>query len=299
MRGSFRPSCIWGVRCWDCHAATGQTRTHAALYVALQSACGSNPEVKQIGPSVPRQRGQALTEFLVISLALVPLFLLVPVIAKYQDIAHAAQMASRYAAFDALVRNTSQNSAKETHQLENEVRRRFFGTSDAPIKTRDVAGDFRAHQNPFWRTPDDRPLIQNFADVTIARTARSTNDGGSTASRQGPFNHTFGSTGIGTAVVSVKLANLPSGLAFYEPFDKIDLVISRGTSVLADGWTGKSPTDVESRFSGLVPAVKLFPPLSAIVDPVVLLVEPGVPAPKLGRLSFWRDEVLPDRLRPR
>lgn len=44
------------------------------------------------------QRGQALTEFLVISVAMVPLFLLMPVIAKYQDVSHSTQMASRYSA---------------------------------------------------------------------------------------------------------------------------------------------------------------------------------------------------------
>ena len=36
-------------------------------------------------------RGQALTEFLVISLVLISLFLLLPVIGKYQDISHASQ----------------------------------------------------------------------------------------------------------------------------------------------------------------------------------------------------------------
>jgi hypothetical protein len=59
-----------------------------------------------------RTRGQALTEFLLVSLALIPLFLLLPMIGKYQDINHATQMASRYAAFDAILRNDSQNSWK-------------------------------------------------------------------------------------------------------------------------------------------------------------------------------------------
>ncbi|RYF01835.1 MAG: hypothetical protein EOO32_02385 [Comamonadaceae bacterium] len=253
------------------------------------------------GASRSHQQGQALTEFLVIAFALVPLFLLIPILGKYQDIAHATQLASRYAAFDVLVRygavEGSNNPVKETSQLQNEVRRRFFSNSDAPIKTDDTAGDFKAHQNPFWRTPDDQPLIRDFADVTVERTTQFTHDGNSAGSKAGPFNPAFGATGIRSAAVSVKLGNLPSGLTFYEPFDKIDLVISRGTSVLADGWTGRNPDDVITRFEGLVPAVQLLPPLSMVVDPVVVLVEPGVPAPHLGKLDFWRDDVHPDRLK--
>ena len=87
-------------------------------------------------PTSRAQTGQALIEFLVVALALLPLFLLIPVIAKYQSIAQATQMASRYAAFDGLVRNEVQNSSKPLDQLQDEVRRRIFSNSDAPIKTR-------------------------------------------------------------------------------------------------------------------------------------------------------------------
>ena len=243
-----------------------------------------------------RLQGQALTEFLVIAVALVPLFLLIPVIAKYQDIAHTTQMASRYSAFDSLVRNDSQNSAKSTSQLQDEVRRRFFSNSDAPIKTGDVAGDFKANQNLFWRTPDDKPLITNFADVTVARSSLSSHDGPVLSGKPGPFVFTFGATGIGSAKVKVTLANLPAGLKFYEPFDNINLSIERGTSVLSDGWTGKNPSDVQSRFGAIVPATYLLPPLSLLVNPTMVVVEPGVAPPKLGQLDFWRDEVPSDRL---
>ena len=97
--------------------------------------------------------GQALTEFLVVALALIPLFLLVPMIAKYQDISHFTQLASRYAAFDAMTRNDSVSTWKPEAQLADEVRRRFFSNSDAPIKTGDVVGNFDANRNLFWSNP--------------------------------------------------------------------------------------------------------------------------------------------------
>ena len=237
-----------------------------------------------------QQQGQALTEFLVVAVALIPLFLLIPVIAKYQDIAHTTQMASRYAAFDNLVRNDSQNTVKPTNQLQDEVRRRFFSNSDAPIKTMDVAGDFQAHQNLFWRTPDDKPLITNFDDITLTPTRQASADGA-------PFKPGFGATGIVSVNVNVRLANLPAGWRFYEPFDKIDLSINRRTSVLSDGWTGKNPLDVQQRFADLVPANKPLPLLSKFLNPTMKLVEPGVSPPKLGQLDFWQDDVPAKRLK--
>ena len=248
-------------------------------------------------PTSRTQTGQALIEFLVVALALLPLFLLIPVIAKYQSIAQATQMASRYAAFDGLVRNEVQNSSKPLDQLQDEVRRRIFSNSDAPIKTGDVAGDFKANQNLFWRTPHDKPLIANFSDVTVTRSQQDGHDGQTLSSKPGPFLLGFGGAGIGSAQVSVTLANLPSGLQFYEPFDQINLMMKRSTSVLADGWTGKDPADVEQKFAPYAPGLAVLKPLSLIVKPVMGLAEPGVTPPKLGQLDFWRDAVPADRLR--
>ena len=109
-----------------------------------------------------RQAGQALVEFLAMAAPLLGLFLLMPMIGKYQDIAHATQMASRYAAFDATVHNDAAGSSKPPAQLAAEVRRRYFSRPDAPIKTGDTAGDFDAHRNPLWTDPAGNPLIPRF-----------------------------------------------------------------------------------------------------------------------------------------
>lgn len=242
------------------------------------------------------QRGQALTEFLVVATALIPLFLLVPVIAKYQDIAHATQMASRYAAFDSLVRNNSQNTEKPLSQLQDEVRRRFFSNAGAPVKTQDVAGDFKAHQNLFWRTPDDRALISRFADITVSRSGQSAHDGQPAAVVAGPFSFSYGSTGISSARVEVRVANFPEGWKFYQPLDHLDLTIQRSTSVLADAWTGKNPDEVQTRFVPQLPPASGLSTLSQFIQPTMALVEPGVSPPRLGQLDFWRDTVPADRL---
>lgn len=237
-----------------------------------------------------QQQGQALMEFLVIAVALLPLFLLLPIIAKYQDIAHSTLIASRYAAFDDMVRNAAQNSQKPIDQLQDEVRRRFFSSSTAPIKTNDVAGNFKAHQNLFWRTPNDQSLIAKFDDVVVQRSHQDGMDANGFAFR-------FGGTGINTTHVKVTLANLPANLEFYKPFDTINLVMQRSTSVVTDGWAGRHPEDVDDKVASITPVNKLLKYLPKVIDPLMKVLEPGVDPPNLGKLDFWRDDVPADRVK--
>jgi hypothetical protein len=268
-------------------------------------------------PIAKRSGGQALTEFLVVALALVPLFLLMPLIAKYQDIVYQTQMASRYIAFDAVARNEWQNSWKDPAQLAGEVRRRFFSNPDAPIKTNDTAGNFDAHRNLFWRGPTNEPLIADFdTDVTIGfgENWGASQAAGFKASKDGdPFNKIGGTdiatnitdqlslkaAGIFTGNVSVRLANVPSILKSYQPFDKIDLSISRHTSLVINGWDADSPQKVVDRIDSklLVPGT-LLRPIGSVAGVFVTTFEVGqVPTPQLGQLDFWQDVVPSDRLK--
>lgn len=256
-----------------------------------------------------RQRGQALTEFLAVSVAMIPLFLLMPVIAKYQDVSHSTQMASRYVAFDAITRNDATGNWKPESQLADEVRRRFFSNADAPVKTSDVAGNFPANRNLFWSDPSGDPLINNFnhdVQISFGFGNHPNQSGAFSSSSDGtPFalHNQLGlqARGIYTANVAVTLANLPGGLMFYEPFDKINLSIARSTSLIFDPWAARDPQQVESRVGGnpeIFPAASLQA-VSPIVDAAVTTIDlPGaISGPKLGKLDFWRDVVPEDRLR--
>ena len=261
-------------------------------------------------PSPQREHGQALAEFLAVALALIPLFLLVPMIAKYQDLAHFTQLASRYAAFDATVRNDATGTWKPEAELAAEVRRRFFSNSDAPIKTGDVAGNFDAHRNLFWSDPVGEHLISDL-DNDIAVTfgtafGSSHTEGFQAASDITPFIKLAGklqlsTRGIYRSNVSVTLADLPDGLAFYEPFNSIGLSMTRSTSLLLDPWTARDPQQVEARIMaspGVFPAGKLAN-IANTVSALVSIVEypAGLTGPKLGQLEFWRDVVPDDRLK--
>jgi hypothetical protein len=262
-------------------------------------------------PRLHHCQGQALTEFIVIALALVPLFLLMPVVAKYQSITHATEMASRYVAFEAVVSNDGMSSYKPPAQLAQEVRRRFYSNSDAPIKTNDEAGDFKANQNLFWVDAQGDALIRNFTDVTVSFGSghgASHADGKSAAEDSEPFKLTppinvrdeLGlKTGIYTANVTVALANLrdigPSFASTYEEFKNLNLTVSRSTTVLPDTWTASGPEQVESRIDKNL----LFPGrvMRGLKAAAVVVESPDIKKPRMGELEIWRDQVPADRLR--
>lgn len=258
----------------------------------------------------PPQSGQALVEFLAMAAALLGLFLLMPMIGKYQDIAHATQMASRYAAFDATVHNDAAGSYKQPDQLAAEVRRRYFSRLDAPIKTGDTAGDFDAHRNPLWTDPAGNPLIPRFSDISVSfgENQSTKHSQAFKASRDGePFskvplaNHVrigLNAPGIYRANISVPLANLPAGIQSYTPFDQLDLRVTRHTSVLIEPSASSSVEQTMDRFGRLAPLNSLFSPVETLLDvaiPVFEMME--IPAPKFGRLDKWQDIVPEDRLR--
>ncbi len=274
------------------------------------------------------QRGQALTEFVVISLVLVPLLLLIPMIAKYQDMAHATQLASRYVAFEAMTRNDGMGdgSFKSVDELGQEASRRFFGNANAPIKTGDAAGNFKAHQSMFWRDHKGNALIKNFGSdvmVTFGHAKSASHDEAySVASDAKPFDTKsvnlrekmkLKANGIYSANVSLNVANLDSAAGgitkVFDEFKNIDLVITRRTSLVPDTWTASGPEQVESRIDNkdMYPA-GVLKPLRNVMGAAAVLIEspkclgggscdPSKVGPQVGHLDFWRDVVPEDRLK--
>lgn len=258
------------------------------------------------------QEGQALTEFLVACLALVPLFVLVPMIGKYQDVSHNTLMASRYVAFEATNRYPGVNSWKPEAQLASEVRRRFFSNSEAPIKYDDASGDFSANRNLMWSDGFGNPLIAQISrDVVVtfgpARSAAHAN-AFSSSSDGDPFwrpdRFQLGRNGIYTANISVAMANLPNGLRFVGQFNDLNLVITRSSSLIIDPWFSSSPADAQQHLTNTaINPGRTLSTLSALVDPAVLALDGrlvglgSIRGPRLGQLDYWQDVVPADRLR--
>ena len=234
------------------------------------------------------QRGQSLVEFLVVCLVLVPLFLAVPLVGKYIDVMQTAEQASRYVAFEGANRN-SRSTWKSDDDLGVEVRRRFFSNSDAPIKTGDAAGDFAAHRNPLWTDQTGSPLISDFNDDIVVATNVADKAAIPAASYRGALN--LSNTNLYSAGVLVGLENV----ANFEPFDEIDLSITRKTVLLADAWTGFSRDDARHRIehSGVLmyPIEEASTLVDAFGDIPPLLFDPAL---KIGNFDW--DIVPCDRL---
>ncbi|HET9643641.1 MAG TPA: hypothetical protein VFP68_09865, partial [Burkholderiaceae bacterium] len=169
------------------------------------------------------QRGQALTEFLVVALVLVPLLIAVPLVGKYIDLMQTAEQASRYVAFEGMNRNTS-GSWKTDDELAAEVRRRFFSRSDAPIKTGDTAGDFSADRNPLWTDHAGRPLLDRFNEQVTVSTGTADQSGIRDGSTYVPALD-LPTANLYSGTVTVRPSNVPG----FAPFDAFDLSITRRT----------------------------------------------------------------------
>lgn len=236
------------------------------------------------------QRGQSLVEFAALALALVPLFIAVPLLGKYLDLTHGVEMAARYAVFEATVLDPAAGRKADT-RLVAEVRRRFFSNSDAPIKTGDVAGDSASHRNTLWVDHSGRPLLQQFG-TDVATTTHRTDAPAQTE----PF--TLGSSGLGlpahtlqTAAVAVR----PRDIAGLPPFDTSGLEIHRHQVLLIDGWAAAGPQEVARRITDGRPAIYPIAPLKLLGDTIGQL-PPLVLDPAMRVGNVLPDIVPCDRL---
>lgn len=201
------------------------------------------------------QRGQSTVEFVVLALVLVPLLLILPLIGKYMDVAQTTAIASRYVAFEGSVRHSSSTDGWKTDaDLAQEVRRRFFSNSDAPVKTSDTAGNFNAHRNTLWFDHKGNPILPTFAsDVSVTTTKESMKHPLGAILHAGSLGLSYDN--LYTGQVAVNLANVP-GLS---PFDALGLSIGRSTTLLADPWAASGPTMVRSKIQGATVAFPYQP----------------------------------------
>lgn len=254
-------------------------------------------------------KGQALTEFLVLAVAMLPVFLLIPLIAKYQDISHQTLIASRYAAFDSMARSDSASTSNSDADLVNAVRLRFFGNPEARVTTNEAISIPKASQNAYWQGPGANALIKNIsADVnlSVGFTKTSEHAASLTSASNGwsvirPDQFDLHSRGIYAANVSVALANIPAGLKLYTPFDQINLTIERTTALLTDPWTAASPEKIEEKIQShaVIFPTRVLSPIRPMIDIAVKVIDGAGMSrgPQLGRLDFWRDAVPQDRLK--
>jgi hypothetical protein len=262
-------------------------------------------------PCGPRasQRGQALAEVVVLAAVLVPLFLLLPIVAKYIHLRHVAEQAARAAAWQATV---SQDYAlPDKQRTQRMLIERHFGRADAELLTEIPSQPADASvEDAFVNTFSDHTLLKR-QDVTLTayRDEQAPGLMGRILGLVEKFPGSFppNENGLVTASIELRPQNLKRvdgrPAAYLAPFDSIDLQMEASHTLLADTWNaagagaGRYPHDrsVTSQVRTLVPTAMLgqVPDLGALeIIPII-----GV----IGRLELGliKPDVVPKpRLQP-
>jgi hypothetical protein len=234
--------------------------------------------------SMPKSRsnsGQAIVEFLVSCLVLIPIFMGMVYIAKYQDVKHSAIQASRYAAIE-----YATNTKKKPAEIQQETKVRFFAQQENRNSGHLSATDKsyvlnkNTDQVPFWRDLAGKPLITDFSNVTVSA-PHTYNSGGSEKIFDdiGKVAFKLDKTDLKGADVEVALANIKH----YQPFSNINLKVGATTVYSGNAWNANGNDDVKKHMD-LGGAISVLSSASSVIDFVVDLFEASG-GPKLGCIN--------------
>lgn len=245
---------------------------------------GRAPHLPPAGPQ--HQRGQALTELVVLAAVLVPLFLLVPVMAKYIHLRQANQQAARAAAWDATV--SPDYVLPDPQATQTRLISRHFTTADVPIGTNPAAGQpDAALGDVFYNTFSNQPLLER-TDIQLVgyrnEDAPGLMDDLLSVAEAAPGEFPPNKKGLVTAEVTVRPRNLRTSdgrpAAYLAPFDSINMQMTARQTLLVDAWNARGPghgsnpheRSVIGQVETLVPTAWVADEFNKIID----FVEPMV-----------------------
>lgn len=255
-----------------------------------------------------RQAGNALTETIILSIAMVPLFFAIQMIGKLADVRQTGEQAARYGAWEATV-NTRGSGTATIERTEE----RFFRSQDSAIAsaTQDLP------ENSLWG--NDRELPTGFTADTDIRI-----DLDASAARAWQYDFTGQPAGAIIGEQAGRVGKLLDGIGSNDwSMESNGLVragveievkanswlkedscsasqnagcLSVSSVIMADGWSAGSDSQAKSRVKSLVPASALEPvgDMMAIVGEFPLFKEMKGLRGALGHVDMG---VLPEYAR--
>lgn len=259
------------------------------------------------GAGQKRQAGQALPEFIPLAIVLVPIFLLIPFLGKLADMNQTSIQAARYGAWE---RTVTSEFNKNDAQIQNEARKRFFGTNRVYIQTGDVPQEQDNQHSVLWRDQSGRRMLNQFTsanaqlpDRTIpsgvlnggVRAMRTTLDITGRRDRWSVTDRGFYRSEFAVDVATNRLSGFDRGVNCAGQQNNADTYtcIRRHNVILADGWNSGTREMVTRRVERMlltnaaaVPMARLSS-LAGWMFPELRLLELGYVAP---------DVLPPDRI---
>lgn len=281
-----------------------------------------------LGRRKQRQRGQAMTEFIVVTMmVLAPLYLIIPVLGKHIDMKAAAVVGARYAAWERTVFFGGATASvdwpgveKTDAQILNEVRQRVFTAktkvdpkdanklNGVPISDSDksaTAWGVSGFRNA-WKNHNQSLMLPDYntAKQTLnqAQSPGVANDVIAVvvkiADALGPFTLEF--KGLHTAEVSLDVTTTPINFTnnSAHAFNPGPLTFSEKNAILVNTWNANGRDHVKQQTQGLTPT-GVFQTTAGQVLLTIMKAVIGVAMPEIWFLELGKiepDVVPEDRL---
>lgn len=259
------------------------------------------------------QRGQALAEVAILAAILVPLFLLMPILAKYMHLRQASEQAARAAAWDATVAPDYHLPSRASAQ--RNLLDRHFAQATAPILSNPRSQPSSARLgNVFFNTFSNQPLA-TVGDIRLRSYSERAAPGvlsrvsGLLGALPGDFPPN--KKGLVTATVTVNPQNLRTSNGapahYLAPFDAINLQMTANHTLLADAWNAKGPGHGNNPHRRSVnEQVRTFVPtsyvdgLDDVIDSLSFMEDfPFLGVPLRMEIGYLEPDIVPhDRLEP-
>lgn len=238
-------------------------------------------------------RGQALTELAVMAALLVPLFLLIPIVAKYGHINQMSQQAARNAAWEASV--SKDYAIPSQRDAERKTLDRNFAAADARIRSNISSvprqGEFG---DQMLNTFSGRKLLERdnlqVQGMTKAKSPGYMDEAlipiETVTLPFGKFK--LNKSGYVTANVKLNIRNLQladgSRARYLAPFDNLDLVLDRKQTLLVDTWNASGP---RGGSRSVINTIKPLAPSSRMdgIDKFLHMLKPLDKLPVIGAIS--------------
>ncbi|RYG12685.1 MAG: pilus assembly protein [Burkholderiales bacterium] len=230
-----------------------------------------------------------MTEMAVMAAVLIPLFLLIPVVAKYGHIQQMAQQAARNAAWEASV--SSNYALPNRAQAEREALDRNFALADARIRSNVPTGNGNGEfGDAMLGTFSGRKLLERdnlqVRRITQTGSPGRMDDALAVLPRVGRFppnSNGYVTSEVQLNIRDLKLAN-GSPARYLQPFDNLNLVLDRKQTLLVDAWNASGP---RSGARSVVNTIKPLAPTSNLsgLDKVLDMFKPLEFLPVIGAIG--------------